>query len=116
MNLPAVQVPTPILPQYWVTSGENELIADIVEHTSIEFFIVELQEKIIHIVAIENVVIGAPGNLQVWIELSPVPSTVSTAYWGAIGGGGGLLAPVAPLIIVPAGVDGTTHTEKIAWL
>lgn len=115
MSQPSIQAYSLVLPQYWVNGTETEVVDDLVEHTSIEFFIVDVQEKIIHIVAIENVAVAAPGNLWCWIELSPVPSTVSNAYWGAIGGGGGAIAPTAPLIIVGTGVDGTTHAEKIAW-
>lgn len=115
MGHPIIQTHDLILPAYHRLDTDAELVANLVEHTSREFNIADLQEKIIHIVAIESVAVAAPGNLWVWIELSPVPSTVSTAYWAAIGGGGGTLAPTAPLVIVGAGVDGTTHTEMMAW-
>lgn len=59
-----------------------------------------------------------PGPLWCWIELSPVASTVSTAYWAAIGGGGGALVPIAPHIEVSglAGVPGTLiHGFTLPW-
>ena len=62
---------------------------------------------------------AVPGNLQCWIELSPVPSTISTSYWAAIGGGGGpSLAPVAPTIEASAlaGAPGIlVHTMILPW-
>lgn len=65
-----------------------------------------------------GLVFAVPGNLECWIELSPVASTISTAYWAAIGGGGGALAPVAPLIEVSGlgGSVGTSiHTILLPW-
>ena len=110
-----IQIPSIILPQVWEFGNETENINDIITHLSIDIPVRYLQEKIVHITAIEDIAAGVPGNLWFWVELSPVPSTTSAAYWAAIGGGGGALAPVAPTIIVPAVVDGTTHTEVIAW-
>ncbi len=110
-----IQVPSIVLPQVWAVGTETEIIADLVIHPSIDIPIEYLQEKIIHIMAIEVVDGGVPGNLWVWVELSPVPSTISAAYWAAIGGGGGALVPVAPLIEVATGVDGTVHTLILPW-
>lgn len=68
--------------------------------------------------------LAIPGNLWLWVELSPVASTTSTSYWSAIGGGGGPLdpatglpyiAPVAPAIEVATGVNGTVHTLILPW-
>lgn len=115
MGIPIIQAPSIILPQYHPNNNEHEDIRDLVEHTSTEVYIADLYEKIIHIIAIENVAVVAPGPLWVWVELSPVPSTTSAAYWAAIGGGGGAIVPTAPLIIVGVGVTGTTHTEFLAW-
>lgn len=106
---------TLILPQYWDNGLETEDLNDILEHTSVEIFVPEVHEKTVNILAIENITAGAMANLSVWIELSPVPSPVSTVYWAAIGGGGGALAPTAPLIIAAAGVNGTVHTEFLAF-
>lgn len=122
-----IQAPSLILPRVWVTGLETELITDLVEHTSIEFPVEFLQEKIVHILAVEAVAAGVPGNLQVWVELSPLPSANSAywaaplptavAYWAAIGGGGGFsLPPVAPVVEVGTGVDGTIHTIIIPWV
>ena len=121
-----LQAPSLILPQVWVTGLETELVADLVEHTSIEFPVEFLQEKTVHILAVEAVAVGVPGNLQIWVELSPFPSANSaywvaplptaTAYWAAIGGGGGIsLPPVAPVIEVGTGVNNTMHTIIIPW-
>ena len=115
MSIAVIQQISLVLPQGWVTGLETEDMNDLVVHVSREFYCADIQEKHAQIVAIENIAAGAPGNLWFWVELSPVLSTTSTAYWAAIGGGGGALAPVAPTIIVPAVVDGTTHTEVIAW-
>lgn len=63
-------------------------------------------------------VFAAPGNLECWVELSPYPSTMTTAYWAAIGGGGGALAPVAPLVEV-SGLGGSAgilmHPILLPW-
>ena len=68
---------------------------------------------------------AVPGNLWCWVELSPYPSANSTywawplptttAYWAAIGGGGGFLAPTAPLIEVGTGINGVVHSILIPW-
>jgi len=80
----------------------------------------------VHIIATEVVVAGVPGNLNCWIELSPLPSAnnlmwpaplpFNPAIWGAIGGGGGALAPVAPILEVGTGVPATAiHNILIPW-
>lgn len=112
---PIIQIPSIVLPQVWVIGTETEIIADLVTHPSIDIPTEYLQEKIIHIMAIEAVVAGVPGNLWCWVELSPVASTTSAAYWAAIGGGGGALVPTAPVIEVAAGVNGTVHTILLPW-
>jgi len=69
-----------------------------------------------------------PGNLWCWVELSPYPSAnsayweeplpTSTAYWAAIGGGGGAIIPTTPHIEVSglAGLPGTLiHTIILPW-
>lgn len=112
---PTIQVPSIILPQLWAVGTETEVINDLVEHTSIDIPIEQLQEKLIHIFATEVVVAGVPGNLWLWVELSPVSSLTSTVYWAAIGGGGGALVPVVPTIEVGTGVDGTVHTLTLPW-
>lgn len=130
-----IQVPSIILPQVWVLGTEVETINDLIEHTSIEFPVEYLQEKQVHIYAQEVALAPAtvPGNLQCWIEISPYPSAntsaaepsywpsplpTSTAYWAAIGGGGGAIAPAAPYIEVSglAGAPGTlVHTILLSW-
>jgi len=120
-----IQVPSIILPILSPLGTETEIVADLVEHTSIEFPVDYLQEKEIHIIATEVVVFGVPGNLQCWVELSPIPSVnnlmwpfplpAGAAYWAAIGGGGGAMAPVAPLIEVATGVTTTVHSILIPW-
>ena len=124
--MPVVQIPWWILPQGVVLGTEVETINDLVEHSSIEFPVAYLQEKQIHIVATEVVVAGVPGNLQCWIELSPWPSAnnlmwpaplpATGAYWAAIGGGGGALPALAPLIEVATGVHATVHSILIPWV
>jgi hypothetical protein len=120
-----IQVPSIILPHEAPLFTETEIIADLVEHTSIEFPVEFIQEKEIHIVATEVVVAGMPGQLQCWVELSPWPSVNSNywpapypataAYWAAIGGGGGALPPVAPLVEAAIGVNGAVHGILIPW-
>ena len=132
-----IQAPGIILPdvsaQPYILGTETETIDDLVEHTSIEFAVDHLQEKEVHIVATE-VALGAvvPGALWCWIELSPFPSAntvlpnsywasplpTSTAYWAAIGGGGGAIAPTTPYLEVSglAGLPGTlVHTIILPW-
>lgn len=121
-----IQAPSLILPRVWATGLEPELVADLVEHTSIEFPVEYLQEKTVHILAVEACPFGGvPGNLRIWVELSPLPSANSaywpaplpwaTAYWAAIGGGGGAIVPTAPLVLVGTGVDTTIHTAMVNW-
>jgi len=111
-----IQVPSLILPAVWTVGTETETVNDIVTHVSIEFNCEYLQEKEIHILAIEAVAFGVPGNLWCWVELSPVPTTVSGIFWAAIGGGGGTLPPLAPAILVGTGVNLTQHTLLLPWV
>ena len=120
-----IQTSWVILPTVVVLGTETEIVADLVEHTSIEFPVEYLQEKEIHILATEVVLFGVPGNLQCWVELSPFPSVNNLmwpaplpalgTYWAAIGGGGGAMAPVAPLVEVATGVTTTVHSILIPW-
>lgn len=119
------QISSIVLPQIWVTGTETETINDLVTHPSIDIPVQYLQEKNIHIMAIEAVAAGVPGNLFCWIEVSPVPSTISTSYWTAIGGGGGPLdpatglpyiPPVAPAILVALGVNLTVQSLSLPWV
>lgn len=115
MSGPAVQEYSIILPTVWELGTETELVADLLEHTSREVPVDSLQEKVVTIVATEVVVVGVPGALQCWIEVSPVPSTTSAAYWAAIGGGGGAMPPLAPVVEAAVGVNGRVHTIVIPW-
>lgn len=125
-----IQVPAIILPTSWTLGIETEDMTDLAEHTSQEFPVEYLQNKTIHIFATEVALAPAavPGALWCWVELSPFPSInsnywpvplpTSTAYWAAIGGGGGAIAPTAPLIEVSglAGLPGTlVHTMILPW-
>jgi len=121
----AVQVPGLVLPTVAPLGTETENVNDILEHTSLEFRIDYMQEKQIHILATEIVIAGLPGNLLCWIELSPYPTAnslewmiplpVTGAFWAAIGGGGGTLAPVAPHVEVGTGVNLTMHRILLPW-
>jgi len=119
-----IQVPSIVLPQVWQFGTETETVADLVTHTSIDIPVESLQEKVVHVMAVEVVAMGVPGNLLCWIETSPVPSTTSTAYYSAIGGGGGSLDPVTglpyipptvPLVEAALGVNGTVHSISLPW-
>lgn len=129
-----LQIPSIILPdvstQVTILGTERETIDDLLEHTSMEFSVEYLQEKEVHVVATEVALAPAavPGNLWCWVELSPYPSAnnaywpepypTSTAYWAAIGGGGGALVPIAPHIEVSglAGAAGVLiHTIILPW-
>lgn len=116
MGVPIIQAHSLVLPQFYTLDTDTEAIDDLVVHVSREFYIADIHEKKAHIVVVENVVAGVPGNLWFWIELSPVPSTVSAAYWAAIGGGGGAVIPVAPMILIGTGVDGASQTAFAAWV
>lgn len=119
-----VQIPSIILPQVWATGAEVELTQDLLTHPSLDVYTEYLHEKIVHITATEVVAAGVPGNLQCWIEVSPIPFATSDIYYCAIGGGGGpidpatglpYIAPVAPVIEVPLGVLGTVHSIILPW-
>ena len=102
-----IQIPSIILPTSWTLGTEVEAMNDIAEHLSIDIPLLQFtQEKTIHIFATEVVAFGAPGNLQFTVQLSPVPSTTSVAYFATLG---------VPTTIVPSGVHGTAHTAVIAW-
>lgn len=115
MELASIQVPSIILPTAWTLGTETETINDTNEHTSIDIPVPYLQEKCIYITAAEVVAAGVPGPLWCWIELSPYASAASIAYWAAIGGGGGAIAPTAPTIEVGTGVNGTVHSLILPW-
>ncbi len=104
-----------ILPTIYQTELETESVADALEHTSIEVDVRHLKDKSIQIVAIEIVAAGVPGPLWMWVELSSFPSTLSTAFWGAIGGGGGSLVPLDPRIGIGTGVHLTVHPFILPW-
>jgi len=112
------QIPSLVLPQEWVIGDEVEVIGDLVAHASIDCStMMSMQEKQFHILATEAVGFGTPGNLWVWVEVSPYPSSVTTAYWEAIGGSVGAVTPVpdvprvpvAPNVIVATGTNLTQH-------
>ncbi len=115
-----IQIPSIILPNVPIITGaETETVNNLVTHVSLELDLstgfAYLRDKTIHIVATEIVVAGVPGALQAWVEVSPYPTSVSAAYWAAIGGGGGALAPIAPTIEAATGVNLTVHTLMLAW-
>jgi len=115
MSIPTIQVRSIVLPSLTPFGTETENINDLLEHTSRDIEVEYLQDKIIHVIAIEAITAGVPGNLWVWVELSPFPTTTSADYWMAIGGGGGALVPVAPLVEVATGADTTIHTFTLPW-
>lgn len=120
------QVPSIILPTTLnnpPTGLETETVNNLVCHNSIDIPLLrDLEYKTVEIIATEGVIVGVPGTLWAWIELSPVSSLVSTSYWGAIGGGGGAiyqatgaLPPLAPYTEAALGVNGVPHNIKIPW-
>ncbi len=125
MSIAVIQVPSIVLPQVAPLGTETELVADALEHTSLEFMVESLEEKTIHILATEAVIFGVPGPLNIWVELSPLPSDnnqlwplplpVSASYWAAIGGGGGPVPPATPLILIGTGVNLAQQTAIMPW-
>jgi len=115
-----LQTPSIILPNVPIITGaETETVNNLVAHYSLEMDLsgsfAFLRDKTVHITATEIVIVGVPGPLQAWIEVSPYLSTTTPAYWAAIGGGGGFLPPTAPLVEAPTGVSLTVHTMMLAW-
>lgn len=113
-----VQAHSLVLPHYVSTGLETELIDDLLEHYSREFYVGGIQEKVVHIMASEVTVVVLAAPIWCWVELSPVPSTISAAYWSAIGGGGGYWGypPLAPNIIIGTGTaDAPTRMIAIPW-
>ena len=98
-----------------ILGTEVETVADALEHTSMEFPVAYLEHKTIHILATEVVAAGVPGVLNCWVELSPVLTTLLGAYWGAIGGGGGAMPALSPVVEVGVGVNGRVHNILIPW-
>jgi len=109
------QTPSIILPTVSPIGTETETIADALEHTSLEFSVETLRDKMVQVSATEVVVAGLPGPLWIWIELSPYLSTTTAAYWSAIGGGGGVMPPTVPTVIAGTGVTLTTQAVIIPW-
>ena len=117
MGIAEIQIPSIVLPQVWVTGAEVEAIDDLLEHPSIDIPVELLEYKTVHVIATEALTAGVPGNLLAWIELAPADLTgaVMAGSYGAIGGGGGALAPTAPLVEVATGVNATVHTFMLPW-
>ncbi len=101
-----VQVPSIILPQVWTIGTETENLNDLVVHRSIEFPTRYLQEKTVQVYAVEIIVFGAAGNLQLWVEVSPYLTTTSALYWTRVGG---------ITTLVPTNVNLTAHTTPLLW-
>lgn len=112
-----LQIPSLILPVAQpLGPASQEVVNNLLTHISIECPEVEqLQEKEIQILATEVVALGVPGPLWIWVELSPYLTTTTGVYWAAIGGGGGPVAPLAPLILAPTGVLGAMQTAILPW-
>jgi len=118
----SIQIPVILLPTISPLGTETELVADAVTHVSTEpiaddggSIVQHIYEKTAFLFAQEIVVVGIPSALWVWVEESPYPTVISGAFWSAIGGGGGALAPIAPNILAGTGVNGTIHTLPIHW-
>jgi len=123
--MPPIQVPSLTLPFPYTTTTDVELIDDLLVHNSVDIPVEQMKEKTVIIWATEVVLgVAVPGNLTCWVELSPFASSVSTAFWTAIGGGGGAsyplipaFAPIAPAIAVATGVNGVVHPPiMLRWL
>jgi hypothetical protein len=110
-----LQVPALIMPTSYVTGNEVDVINNLIEHTSLEVVVKNVWNKTIHITAEEIVAGGVPGNLWIWIELSPVASTTSASHWSAVGGGGGQNPATAPTILIATGVDHRITTAILPW-
>ena len=114
------QEPSLVLPAGWEPAitglpTDFETVNDVAEHISMEMDVSALEYKTFHIVATEVVTVGAPGNLQCWVELSPYSDAVTEVFYAAIGGGGGAMPPVAPTIIGGVGVNGMVHSVLLAF-
>ncbi len=101
-----IQIPSIILPQVWTLGTETENLSDLVVHRSIEFPTRYLQEKTVQVYAVEIIIFLAAGNLQLWVEVSPYPSTVSALYWTRVGG---------ITTLVPTNINLTAHTALLLW-
>lgn len=109
------QIPSVVLPSAVALANQPEIIDDLLTHVSREFEVDSLLNKQAYIVAVEDFTAGVPGPLWVWVELSPVPSTNNPLYWAAIGGGGGTLPPLNPMIIAANGVLFDIHGALLPW-
>lgn len=118
-----IQVPSLVLPYPYTNTSSMEIVADTVPHNSVDIPVEPLGEKTAIIWATEVVALGVPGPLWCWVELSPFPSSVTTAFFAAIGGGGGpsypgvpAMVPVTPTIEVATGTNDVVHTIMLRWL
>jgi len=89
MNQTIIQVPSVILPLIpdWLlfTGTETEGIDDLLEHTSVEFEVKHLQEKQIHITAMEVIGVTLTGAIV------GGPFTIGEAVVGTVSGAGGVV-------------------------
>lgn len=111
--MPTIQVPAIILPTVAPLGTEVEAIADILQHVSLEpiaddngSLMHNIYEKTAFVYAQEIVAAGVPGDLQIWVEESPYPSTIIGTFWAQL---------AVPAVIVGTGVNLTIHTIPIHW-
>lgn len=120
-----LQIPSIILPRSYAAGtgslASTETIADITEHTSIEFPVEFLQEKNIFITATELALAPAaiPRPLWYWVELSPYPSAnntywpepypISAAYWAPIA------TPSIEVSLLAGAAGFITHPLMLPW-
>lgn len=113
MLYPAIVLPTTASLTPNIRLGtEYENVDDNVAHYSDPIIVQDLQEKKFQVDAIEWVIMAAPGNLQVWVEV---------ATYNYMARFGGVVTPwvwavlAAPAVIVPTGVMMTAHSVILPW-
>lgn len=88
------------------TTNPVEIVFNALTHVSIEVPVNFMDEKSVSVIATESVAVGVPGNLNLWIEVSPYPSTTATAYWTRLG---------SVVTIAGTGVNLTVHPLVLPW-
>lgn len=126
-----IQTPSMPLPNYnWTVWTAGESLIDNNVHYSRQWRNDHYTDVTLMIKCQEIVAAGIPGALQLWIELSPFPTTVRADWpldaftsfftWAPIGGGAPIAPgadniPLSPTVVVPSAVNANYQNVNISY-